>query len=196
MKTAISILSLFVLIGVNHAQTGLKIGDKAPDFNLLNVTGEMVSLSNYEDVHGYIVIFTCNHCPYAVKYEDRIIALHNTYASQVYPVVAINPNDPSVQPEDSYEAMKVRAEEKSFPFAYLFDDGQKVYPKYGATRTPHVFLLNSERMVQYIGAIDDNYSSAANVSERYLEEAIASLERGETPNPSLTKAIGCTIKTK
>jgi peroxiredoxin len=175
---------------------GLEIGDTAPDFSLKNVDGSMVSLADYEDAKGFIVIFTCNHCPYAVKYEDRIIELHNTYASQGYPVVAINPNDPEVQPADSFEAMQERAEEKDFPFAYLFDDGQKIYPQYGATRTPHVYLLDAERVVRYIGAIDDNYADASAVSEKYIENAIAAMENGDAPNPAKTKAIGCTIKSK
>lgn len=175
---------------------GLDIGDEAPDFSLKNVDDNMVSLADYEDAKGYIVIFTCNHCPYAVKYEDRIIELHNTYAPQGYPVVAINPNDPEVQPADSFEAMKERAKEKEFPFAYLFDDGQEIYPQYGATRTPHVYLLDADRIVRYIGAIDDNYADAEAVTEKYVENAIAALENGDLPNPSKTKAIGCTIKSK
>jgi hypothetical protein len=111
-------------------------------------------------------------------------------------VIAINPNDPEVQPEDSFEKMIVRAKEKGFPFVYLFDEGQKIYPQYGAERTPHVFLLDNTRKVRYIGAIDDNARDASAVTTPYVENAIAAMERGEEPNPSFTKAIGCTIKTK
>lgn len=175
---------------------GLEVGDTAPDFRLKNVDGNMVSLADYENAKGFIVIFTCNHCPYAVQYEDRIIALHHQFAEIGYPVVAINPNDPEVQPADSYEAMKERAAEKNFPFAYLFDEGQKVYPTYGATRTPHLFLLDKERTVRYIGAIDDNYADESAVTRKYVEDAVAALQRGEEPDPSFTKAIGCSIKTK
>lgn len=190
---------LLVLIGsfsFTYLSEGYKVGDKASDFELKNVDGKMVSLADFEDVKGYIVTFTCNHCPYAVMYEDRLIELHNTYAPKGYPVIAINPNDPEVQPADSYDEMKVRAEEKGFPFVYLFDEGQKVYPKYGATKTPHVFLLNKEMMVEYIGAIDDSPRDPAGVEQKYLENAITSLEVGESPNPNSTKAIGCSIKTK
>ncbi len=174
---------------------GLKVGDQAPDFNLKNINGEMVSLSGM-DVKGYIVTFTCNTCPYAVDYEDRLIALHKEYAAKGYPVIAINPNDPEVKEGDSYEAMQVRSKEKGFPFEYVFDEGQKVYPKYGATKTPHVFLLNKERTVKYIGAIDDNHEDAALVEKKYVEDAIAALEAGKDPSPASTKAIGCGIKSK
>jgi len=175
---------------------GLVVGDIAPDFNLKSVDGKYYSLESFTDAKGYIVIFTCNHCPYAVANEDRIIALHNKFAPQGYPVIAINPNDPEVQPEDSFENMIVRAKEKNFPFVYLLDEGQKVYPAYGANRTPHVFLLDNTRKVRYIGAIDDNTRDASAVTNPYVENAIAAIERGEEPDPSFTKAIGCTIKTK
>lgn len=175
---------------------GLHIGDTAPDFNLKNVDGSMVSLAGMKDAKGYIVVFTCNHCPYAVMYEDRLIDLHNTYASKGYPVVAINPNDPSVVPSDSFEAMQERSKEKGFPFVYLFDEGQKVYPKYGAKKTPHVFLMNNERVVSYIGAVDDNHEDEAAVNVKYLENAIASMEKGVAADPAMTKAIGCSIKSK
>ena len=111
-----------------------------------------------------------------------------------YPVVAINPNNPDVQPDDSFEKMIERADEKAFPFDYVFDMGQKVYPEYGATKTPHVFLLDADRVVRYIGAIDDNARDASAVKVKYVENAIAALEKGEKPNPETTKAIGCSIK--
>ncbi|GAA3656007.1 thioredoxin family protein [Flavivirga jejuensis] len=172
---------------------GYKIGDVATDFNLKNVDGSMVSLAGINNAKGYIVTFTCNECPFAKMYEDRLIELHNKYATKGYPVIAINPNNPKNEKE-GYEAMQKRAKEKGFPFAYLVDEGQKLYPKYGAVRTPHVFLLDKERKVQYIGTIDDNARSAENVKVKYLENAIEAIEKGEKPNPSLTKAIGCPIK--
>lgn len=174
--------------------SALKVGDVAPDFKLKGVDGKMVSLSDYADAKGYIVTFTCNHCPYAVMYEDRLIELHNKMAKQGYPVIAINPNDPEAKAEDSFENMIVRAEEKGFPFAYLFDDGQKIYPQYGATKTPHVFLLDKSRVVKYIGAIDDSARDADKVTKKYVEMAIEALEKGNDPDPNFTKAIGCSIK--
>ncbi|MFD1550663.1 hypothetical protein DNU06_15030 [Putridiphycobacter roseus] len=172
---------------------GYKIGEVATDFNLKNVDGEMFSMSSIKNAKGYIVTFTCNECPFAKLYEDRLIALHNTYAPQGYAVIAINSNSPENEMEN-FEAMQKRAQEKNFPFVYLVDEGSKVYPKYGAVRTPHVFLLDQDYKVQYIGAIDDNAKSPEDVKEKFLENAIAALEKGEKPNPNLTKAIGCPIK--
>lgn len=193
------IVSLIALAATTALSQGYKIGDKAIDFKLKNVDGKMVSMADYKDAKGFVVIFSCNHCPYVVAYEDRMIELHNKYASKGYPVIAINPNDPVAQPQDSYEKMIERANEKKFPFAYLFDDGQKVYPVYGATRTPHVYLLNKkgkDYIVEYIGAIDNNYKDASAVTETYLADAIDALLAGKKPSVTETKAIGCTIKVK
>jgi len=178
------------------ATDGLSVGDIAPDFNLMNVEGEMVSLSDYEGAKGFIVTFTCNTCPYAKMYEDRLIETHNEMEPKGYPIVAIQPNDPEVQPGDNLEAMKQRAEEKDFPFEYLFDKGQKVYPQYGAERTPHIFLLDKNRKVHYIGALDDNARNPEAVEQRYVVDAIEAMEAGKKVDPAMTKAIGCTIKTK
>lgn len=176
--------------------TGYKVGDKATDFKLKSVDNKIYSMADYKDAKGFIVVFTCNHCPFAVKYEDRIIDLAKKYKSKGYVLLAINPNDPAAQPEDSFELMQKRAKEKKFTFPYLFDEGQKIYPQYGATKTPHVFLLDKNLVVKYIGAIDDNVEDASEVKEKYLENAIAALEKGEEPTPNTTKAIGCTIKVK
>ncbi|MCB0706536.1 MAG: thioredoxin family protein [Saprospiraceae bacterium] len=188
-------LAMYSTMGPD-TEGGLSVGDKAPDFKLANIFGEQVSLSDFPEAKGFIVTFTCNHCPYAVMYEDRLIELHNKYAPMGYPVIAINPNDPEVVPEDSYANMKIRAEEKVFPFQYLFDRGQKVYPAYGATRTPHVFLLDANLIVRYIGAIDDNAREPEAVEVRYVENAINAMENGEAIDPDFTKAVGCSIKTK
>lgn len=182
------------LMSFNTFGDGYKVGDTATDFSLKGTNGEKVSLSDYDQAEGYIVIFTCNSCPYSVMYEDRIIELHNRWADKGFPVIAINPNDPELKPADSFEKMKLRASEKEFPFPYLFDDGQTVFPVYGATRTPHVFVLDKEKTVKYIGAIDDNARSAANVEMNYIDNAVKSIKSGSSPDPSFTKAIGCGIK--
>lgn len=198
MKRVSIFLGILFLAAASFAQ-GYKVGDVATDFRLLNVDGNYISMADYPDAKGFVVIFSCNHCPFVVAYEDRMIELHNEFAPKGFPVIAINPNDPEVQPQDSYELMKVRAQEKGFPFAYVFDDGQKIYPKYGATHTPHVYLLErvgSELKVAYIGGIDDSPRNASQVSERYLANAINSLLTGKTPEPTVTRAIGCTIKVK
>ncbi|MCG9790999.1 thioredoxin family protein [Flavobacterium algicola] len=172
---------------------GYKIGDTASDFALKNVDGKMVSLKDYKNAKGFVVVFTCNECPFAKMYEDRLIALNNEYAPKGYPVIAINPNSPENSSE-GYEAMQNRAKEKGFTFPYLVDEGQKVYPKYGALRTPHVFLLDKKLVVKYIGTIDDNARSAADAKVKYVENAINAIESGKEVSPNFTKAIGCPVK--
>lgn len=176
--------------------TGLKVGDQAPEFTLKNVDGKMVSFKDFKDAKGFIVTFTCNTCPYAQAYEDRIIDLHKKFASQGYPVIAVMPNDPGVQPGDSFDKMKQRANEKNFPFPYLFDEGQKVTLQYGATRTPEVYLLDKNLTLRYTGAIDDNAHDLSAVKTKYVENAIAALEKGQDPTPNFTKAVGCGVKFK
>ncbi|MDY0781077.1 thioredoxin family protein [Tenacibaculum sp. IB213877] len=202
MKTFKSILILTVVLVATaftvKTSSGYEVGDVAGNFTLKNIDGNMVSLSDYNNEKGVIVVFTCNHCPYSKMYEDRIIALDKKYKEKGYPVVAINPNDPSASPGDDFESMKERAKSKGFTFPYLFDDGQKVYPKFGATRTPHVFVLkkaaNNKFVVSYIGAIDNNARDAASANELYVEEAVNSLLEGKQPEKTLTKTIGCSIK--
>ncbi|HMX38730.1 MAG TPA: thioredoxin family protein [Saprospiraceae bacterium] len=176
--------------------TPYEVGDRAEDFNLKNVDGNMVSLSKYKKAKGYIVVFTCNHCPYAQLYERRVIELHKKYAALGYPVVAINPNSPEVVPEDSFEEMQKRAKQKKYPFDYLFDEEQVVYPKFGASRTPHVFVLDSTLLVRYIGAIDDNPENPDDVKNHFVENAVDALLRSELPDPNYTRAVGCTVKKK
>ncbi|MFK7775905.1 MAG: thioredoxin family protein [Saprospiraceae bacterium] len=207
MKQLILIFAAFLIIAgftfptkntfktVSEKSIGYQVGDVAADFNLKNIDDKMVSLESIKDVKGYIVVFTCNSCPVSIAYEDRIIDLHKKYAPMGYPVIAINPNDPDLKPDDSFEEMKVRAAEKEFPFMYLFDEGQKVYPQFGATRTPHVFILDKDRKVKYIGAIDDSRDDTA-IKSKYVEVAITQMEKGESPNPPFTKAMGCSIKDK
>ncbi len=197
MSLIISFLVFFSSFNnINTHVTGYQPGDVATDFSLLSTDGQKVSMSDYPEAKGFIIIFTCNHCPFAIKYEDRLNDIANRYGALGYQLIAINPNDPEVQPADSYELMKVRAEEKGFTFPYLIDEGQKIYPQYGATKTPHVYLLDKNRVVKYVGAIDDNVNNPEEVEERYLENALLSLENGENPIPNFTKAVGCSIKVK
>ncbi len=181
-----------------HEGHGYDIGSVVQDVRLKNIDGNMVAFSDYRDAKGLIVIFTCNTCPYAVAYEQRIIDLDKKYSSAGYPVVAINPNDVKRQPNDSFEAMQQRAKERGFSFPYLHDETQEVAHAFGATRTPHVYLLkkgeDGKMRVAFIGAIDDNYDDASQVEERFLENAIGALEAGKSPEPAKVKAIGCTIK--
>lgn len=177
---------------------GYQVGDMAEDFELKNVDGKMISMASMEEAKGCVIVFTCNNCPYSIAYEDRLIELDKKYKALGYPMLAINPNDPEVVPGDSFEEMVKRSEEKGFTFPYLCDDGQTVYPKYGAEKTPHVYVVQKSEAgnkVVYIGAIDDS-KDAEDVKEKYLENALDALVKGEEPNPSFTKAFGCSVKCK
>lgn len=204
-RTFILILGAFIVVAtlfVNASETipGYGIGDYVKDFTLPNVDGNTVSLADYSDAKGFIVVFTCNTCPYANAYERRIMDLDKHYASRGFPVVAINPNDISQQPDDSMDKMRKRATDKGYTFPYLRDDNQEVAKAFGATKTPHAYVLNKEAKakykVEYIGAIDDSPRDAADVSERYVESVVKSLLEGAKPKVREKRAIGCTIKWK
>lgn len=192
---AIVVLMTTMLLGIGD---GLKVGDQAMDFKLKNVDGEMVSLAGNGEAKGYILIFTCNTCPYSVAYEDRIIALNNTYAPKGFPVVAVQPNDSQRSPGDSFDKMKTRAKEKGFNFPYLLDETQEVTRTYGATNTPHVYVLDRKSgdkfVIEYIGAIDNNSRDADAADKHYVEDAVDSIIKGKSIETTKTKAIGCTIK--
>jgi peroxiredoxin len=176
---------------------GYAVGDIVKDFSLKSVDGKMVSMGSFDNAKGFILTFTCNTCPYSVAYEDRLIELDKKYASQGYPVIAINPNSPEARPDDSFENMQARAKEKGFTFPYMLDVGQKVYPVFGATRTPHMYVIaktDKGHQVKYIGAIDDNYKDASAVTKRYIEDAVDALLAGKEVEVKTTKAIGCSIK--
>ncbi|MBN8680238.1 MAG: thioredoxin family protein [Chitinophagales bacterium] len=202
MKKATALLLLFSMafaaMSFLPANTGggYKVGDTAQDFSLVNVKGKQVSLAGIKNAKGYIVVFTCNHCPYAKAYEQRIIELHKKYAPLGFPVVAINSNDKDVQPQDSYDNMKKLAKKKKYPFNYVYDETQEIARAYGATRTPHVYVLDKDRVVRYIGAIDDNSEDPATAKEHYVASAVDALLAGKDVATKETKAIGCGIKWK
>ncbi|MCU0443617.1 MAG: thioredoxin family protein [Microscillaceae bacterium] len=187
---------IFSLSNATFKTQGYQVGDTAIDFSLKNIDGKMVSLQDFAQAKGFVIIFTCNHCPYAIANEDRIIALNKKYAAKGFPVIAINPNDPVAYPDDSYDNMKKRAQEKGFNFPYLLDDTQDIAKTYGATKTPHVYLLDKNRVVKYIGAIDDSPKDAKKAKTSHLANAIDALLAGKTIAVSTTAAIGCGIKWK
>lgn len=198
MKSKLSLIVLaFILF--SFSPTGYKIGDVVKDFSLKNVDGKMVSLGNYKDAKGFIVVFTCNHCPFAKAYESRIMALDGKYASKGYPVIAINPNDPKMVEDDSFDNMVARAKEKNYSFPYIFDETQDIAHAFGATRTPHVFIVkkdNGKNILKYIGAIDNNSEDAKSATQHFVEDAVDALLSGKPVPTTETKAIGCTIKWK
>lgn len=198
MKNILFLLFSFLTFSSFSPQSGYNIGDIASDFSLKNIDDKMVSLANI-DAKGFVIVFTCNHCPFSVMYEDRIISLSKKTEKLGYPLVAINSNDDVQYPDDSFENMKIRAKEKGFDFPYLRDDSQEIAKKYGALRTPHIYIVKREGKdlkVKYIGAIDDNAEDATAVKNKYVENAVIALSKNEKINPETTKAIGCTIKWK
>lgn len=172
----------------------LAIGTTAPDFELPGVDGKNHSLKELADKKAVIVIFSCNHCPYVQAYEERIIEIQKDYAAKGVQVIAINSNEDVNYPEDSFENMKKRAQEKKFNFLYLRDQTQQIARAYGATHTPHIFLFDQERKLRYTGKIDDNWQEPGKVKKRYLREALDAVLNGQTPPEAETHAIGCTIK--
>ncbi len=205
-KTILVITGLLVTVAVLFVNAtdanvnGYEVGDYAKDFSLKNIDGKMVSMADYGNAKGFIVVFTCNTCPYAKAYEQRIIDLDKKYASKGFPVIAINPNDITKQPDDSMDKMVERSKEKGYTFPYLRDDSQEITTAYGATKTPHVYVLNKEGSdkykVEYIGAIDDSPREAADAKEKYVEDAVDALLSGKKPSVTSKRAIGCTIKWK
>lgn len=197
MKLVAFVLTLWVLFAGSPAPKGYEVGDRAMDFKLKNVDGRMVSMADYKDAKGFIVVFDCNTCPYSKAYNSRIIALNKKYASKGVPLIAINANDPGMSPGDSFEAMVSQARKKDYDFPYLVDETQTVARTYGATNTPHVYVLEKEGQelkVAYIGAIDDNSRNEAAVTKRYVEDAVDAILNGGNVPVEKTKAIGCTIK--
>jgi len=197
MKATVMSLVCLALLAGSPLRNGYEVGDNATDFKLKNVDGRMVSLSDYKAAKGFILIFDCNTCPYSKAYNSRIIALNKKYSSQGFPVIAINANDPDVSPGDSFVNMVSEAKKKEYDFPYLVDKTQEIARTYGATNTPHVFVLNKDGgtlKVAYIGTIDDNARDASAVTRKYVEDAVDALLSGK-PVPTLkTKAIGCGIK--
>ncbi len=175
----------------------MKLGQKAPDFkNLPGVDGKKYSLSDFSDKKALVIIFSCNHCPYVQAYEDRIIALQKEFQNKGAQFIAINSNDASGYPDDSFENMVKRAEEKKFNFVYLQDESQAVARAYGASHTPHIFVFNQKKELSYTGKIDDNWQHPTQVKVTFLKNALSALVEGKEPAEPETFAIGCTIKWK
>ncbi|MFC1521215.1 thioredoxin family protein [Elusimicrobiota bacterium] len=173
---------------------GLKIGDTASNFKLPGVDGASYSLDNFIDSKILVIIFSCNHCPYVVSYEARIIELQKKYKKDGVSFVLINPNDEKVYAEDSFNHMVARAKEKQYNFPYLRDTEQDTAKAYGAVKTPHVFMLDKERKLRYAGAIDDNWDDPQKVKNAYLMSALESLLEEKEPPVQETLPVGCTVK--
>jgi peroxiredoxin len=168
----------------------LKIGDAAPDWKgIVGVDDKTHNLADYKDAKLVIVVFTCNHCPVAQAYQDRLIALQKDYRDKGVQLIAVNVNN---IPDDRLDKMKERAKSKAFNFPYLYDSTQKIGRDYGATTTPHVFLLDKNRKLAYTGGVDDNMN-AASVKNHYLRDAVEMVLAGKTPSEPSTAHMGCAI---
>ncbi len=200
MKTKSIFLFVFALaflIAGTPFEKGYGVGDTVVNFKLKNVDGKEVALADYKSSKGVIVIFDCNTCPYSKAYNARILDLNKKYSAKGFPVITINSNDVKMSPGDSYDEMVKQAKKKGYDFPYLYDETQEVAKKFGATNTPHVYLLENKGgkfEVAYIGAIDNNSRDAAAADKKYVEDAIESLIKGKEVPVTQTKAVGCGIK--
>ena len=174
----------------------LKIGSKIPYFKLKGVDEKEYSLDSFNGKKMLAVIFSCNHCPYVQAYEERIKEIQREFEEKGLAVIAVNSNDDSQYPDDSFENMKKRASEKHFNFPYLRDEDQSLAKAFDASHTPEIFLFDQERKLVYHGKIDDNWKDEKAVKNRYLREAIVELLDGEEISIPETFSIGCTIKWK
>jgi len=174
----------------------LSIGSKAPEFYLPGIDGKTYSLESFSNEKGLVIIFSCNHCPYVQAYEQRMNSLQNQYKEKGISLIAINPNDSTTHPDDSFENMKKRASEQKFNFIYLRDEDQSAARAFDATHTPEIFLFNSERKLIYHGKIDDNWQEPDKVVNNYLKDAIEEMLSEKEISVPETYSIGCTIKWK
>ena len=189
-------LGLAAAAFAQDAPASLAIGSRAPkaDVGMKSVDGKEVSIRGAAGPKGTLVVFTCNHCPWAKAWESRIVEIGNAAVPEGIGVVAINSNDPAAYAEDSLEEMRKRAHERGMRFPYVVDSDSGVARAFGATRTPELFLFDAGGLLVYKGAVDDNAKDAAAVKERFLADAVAAVARGSAPKVSETKALGCSIK--
>ncbi len=173
----------------------MQIGQVAPEFDLLGVDGKNYMLRYFLNREIVVVVFTCNHCPYAQAYENRLIALAKEFSRKAA-FIAISSNDASKYPQDSFELMKLQAAEKSFPYPYIYDETQDVARAYGALVTPHVFVFDSAGKLAYQGGVDDNWENPNGVQNAYLRDALAELSTGRAVTRKTAPVVGCSIKWK
>ncbi len=194
--------NLFLLVVMTSISTfftpskdlGYGVGDTMADFEGKNVDGTIIHTASYAKAKGFVIVFTCNTCPYAQKYEARINELAKKLDDQTWPLIAINSNDKDMSPGDSYEKMQSRAKSNGYTFPYIYDESQSILRAFGASKTPHFYVLDANKKIKYIGALDDNAEDAKLVSKHYVADAVQAIEKNQDPNPSFTKAIGCGIK--
>jgi len=190
VAAVLAVVLLLAVAGRGLAE-GVKVGDAAPKWSdIVGVDDKKHGLDEYAKAKLLVLVVTCNHCPIAVLYEDRLIELQKDYRGKGVRVVAVNVNNLE---EDKLEPMKKRAKDKKFNFPYLYDPTQKIGHDYGATNTPHFFVLDGERKVAYIGALDDN-DNPKKVKVKFVRDALDALLKGDKPPKTETAARGCSVK--
>jgi hypothetical protein len=205
MKPITNILPAVLLVAAaantvqaEDAAKSLALGAKAPmtDTKMKNVDGKMVSIADVaqKGAKGTLVVFTCNHCPFAKAWEQRIVELGNGYAKKGIGVILINANDPATHAADDYPEMQARAKSLGMQVPYVVDDTSAVARAFGASVTPEAFLFGKDRKLVYHGAIDDNHKEPAKVEKRYLRDALDAVVGGKAPATTETKSLGCGIK--
>ncbi len=183
------------MVLINDNSATLKIGDPIPHFELPSVDGLTIDSRQIKDP-ALCVVFTCNHCPYAQAYEDRLIALAEKFDEEGAQFILISSNDSTDYPEDSFENMILRYREKAFPFPYCQDATQEVAKNFGALCTPHCFVFGRDRTLKYKGRVDDNWKDPVAVQHHNLRDALAAVVKDEEPEVKEANALGCSIKWK
>lgn len=180
----------------NEIAERLEIGEKAPltEVEVTDVSGEVLTLSEVAGQNGLLVNFSCNTCPWVEAWEDRYNPIAELAEENGIGVIALNPNAAIRDDGESMADMRQRADASNYDFYYALDENAKIAEAFGATRTPDIFLFNSDMELVYTGAIDDNARSAEDVEHHYLKDAINNMVAGKEINPQTTKALGCTIK--
>ena len=174
----------------------IALGTRAPDFELPGIDGKTFSLDSFSGANGLVVMFICNHCPYVIAVEDRLVELGRSFIPQGVAFVAIMPNDVERYPDDAPDKMKQRSDEKGYPFPYLYDESQATARAYGAVCTPDIYVFDADLELAYHGRIDDNWKEPAAVTKRELAAAIEAIVGGEKPSQEQNPTIGCSIKWK
>ncbi len=196
-KTTALTLAAFALAASAVLATGpLPLGASIPsaDVKMKGVDGKDVTIGSQKQAAGTLVVFTCNHCPFAKMWESRIVQLGNTYRAKGVGVIAVNANDPTVASDDSYDSMVQRAKDRGMQFPYVVDATSNVARAFGATRTPEAFLFDKDGKLVYHGTIDDNGQEPDKVEKAYLKDALDAVVAGGKVPVAETKAIGCGIK--
>ena len=197
IKTILTTVAVATISIASYA--GYKPGDEVKDFSLKSTDNTMISLNGYRNAKGFIVVFTCNHCPFAKLYQERMNAMNSAYSAKGIYLLAVSSNDVIAVPEDNFEEMTKRAHEQHYNFPYLFDETQEVARAFGAVKTPHAFVIfkeNGKWIVKYSGSVDDNGAEPEKVKNAFVRNAVDALLRNEPVTVTTTKSVGCAIKWK